>query len=290
MKAQLIRTFYRSLGPVPYPVAARALEHFFANPLLQKTLYKKSLRPLQRFLGAPPDRHQAIQYLLANHANDWRLSALAKLENADFERVVTIEGLHHLQGETDSESGAGVILANTHHGASRCVPISLARSGIQLTSLESHDVLAKIGAVNRQNLNVVEVGKGEGFVLKQVRKVQKLLKGGGILHIVPDGLQGSSGTPLPFLGRERPFATSFAELAVDTGARVVPVSSALDGQGRVTIELHPPLPAPDKDALRSAKINGLLHAYVDFLQQRWRTTPENIRQHHLHFYQKLPII
>lgn len=286
MKASMTRRFYRTLAPLPYPLVSAILGHLFSFRPLHKSLYRKALAPLAHFLLHPPTGHQASQYLLANRGNDWRLSALAHLPPEQFSQWVNLKGQDHL----DCRDGSGTILVNTHHGASRCVPLSLSRLGYTLTSLESHDALAKVGAPHRENLKVIEVGSGEGFLLKQVRKVQKHLASGGTLHIVPDGLQGHGGILLPFLGRERRFATSFAELALDTGSTVLPVRSDVNTRGRITITIGAPLSPPPKNLERAEQIRFLLFEYVDFLQSCWRDTPEGIRQHHLHLYQKLPQI
>jgi KDO2-lipid IV(A) lauroyltransferase len=126
--------------------------------------------------------------------------------------------------------------------------------------------------------------------IRSVLQARQILERQGVVHIIADGYQGSSIMSLPFLGRWRPFRTGFAELAVQTGARVVPVFASLDKHGRVTVEFLPPLESRPKALKPQEHIMSLLTQYARLLEQRWLADPGNICRWQLQRFLKLPLI
>ena len=132
----------------------------------------------------------------------------------------------------------------------------LLRQGYDLHSVESANVLQQIGAKGADRLKVIEVGGGASFLLRQTYMARRVLMDGGMLHMVPDGLQGDSGVLVPFHGRMRRLATGFAELAVSTGAAVVPVIANMDVDGRIHVEFFERLDTGSGDVDRRERIEG----------------------------------
>ncbi len=166
----------------------------------------------------------------------------------------------------------------------------LLRQGYDLHSIESANVLKKIGAKDADRLKVIEVGGGASFLLRQTYLARRVLMDGGMLHMVPDGLQGNSGVPVPFHGRVRRLATGFAELAVSTGAPVVPVIATMDVDGRIHVEFSAPLDTGPEDMERRERIEGLIRQYARFLEIRWSDDPGGVRMHHVEHFLELPAL
>ena len=290
IKVKLARAWYWALSPVHYGFGSRVMAALTSSSLLQALVFKQAVVRFLRFKELDTSREMnkamASRYLLSNCANDWRLYALSHVSPALFDEWVSVEGLEYLKSAI--KSSQGVVLVNSHFGASRCVPLAIARNDVPLHSLESLDVLAKIGAANRENLKVLEVGAGKKFLLKPIRAAQKLLSKGGVLHIVPDGLQGVAGVPVSFLGRERKVSTSFAELAFDTGAVILPVTAELEVSGRVKVIISPALES--NSTVRSEAVAQLVESYAQSLERSWRKDPTGIKSHHLAHVLNLPLI
>jgi KDO2-lipid IV(A) lauroyltransferase len=164
----------------------------------------------------------------------------------------------------------------------------LFRQGYDLHSVEAANVLKKIGAKGADRLKVIEVGGGATFHLRQTYLARRVLMDGGMLHMVPDGLHGSSGILVPFHGRMRNFATGFAELALGTGAAVVPVIANMDVDGRIHVEFSTPLDTGSGDLERQERIENLIRQYGSYLENHWSDDPGSVRMHHVEHFLGLP--
>jgi|GEM_PF-483875 acyl-CoA synthetase (AMP-forming)/AMP-acid ligase II/acyl carrier protein len=111
--------------------------------------------------------------------------------------------------------------------------------------------------------------------LSQLKKSKSILTQGGMVSILPDGYGGlSRGISFPFHGRIRTFRAGFAELAVETGAPVIPVSLMMDHHARhMNISSLRPLEAGTGEMPRAKRVEGLVKQYVDFLKQEWARSP-----------------
>lgn len=75
----------------------------------------------------------------------------------------------------------------------------------------------------------------------QLNTARQVLENGGIVNGSADSRHGhSDGVDCGFLGRQRMFYPSFAELAVATGAAVIAVGIDLHRDGQVTIPFGGP--------------------------------------------------
>jgi len=121
----------------------------------------------------------------------------------------------------------------------------------------------------------------------QLLKSKSVLKNNGIVLILPDVQGGlSSGHDLPFHGRRVSFKAGFAELAIETGAAVIPVSLTVDVHKRqVRLLFLEPLDSGPADRDHAEKVEGLIRQYADFLQEEWSrcpgTVPLKLKKMHL---------
>lgn len=95
---------------------------------------------------------------------------------------------------------------------------------------------------------------------------QALLRGEAVI-IAGDGGKGRQYVVVSFFGGQRHFVQGGAELAVQTGAALVPVFCTLAPSGHVAIEVCPPLARGDGAA--QAQIERLTRAYADLVVARW---------------------
>jgi KDO2-lipid IV(A) lauroyltransferase len=128
----------------------------------------------------------------------------------------------------------------------------------------------------------------EGLSLgSQLYEAKRVLKRGGIVMIVADGYMGSSrGIPFPLFGRKRVFKTGFAELALRTGASVVPVSTSMSTDGTIEVRFMPSLEIPNLS--HQQQTESLVSQYVEILRREWADNLGNLTWRHLEKFMQLP--
>jgi KDO2-lipid IV(A) lauroyltransferase len=78
---------------------------------------------------------------------------------------------------------------------------------------------------------------------------------------------------LPFHGRMHPFRTSFAELALLTGAQLFFVASDLQQYDRLSFELVGPFDMETTATAHEDRVQHLMLQYVAHLRQQWARNP-----------------
>ena len=270
----------------PYGASSRVLSALWRSTFIRNKLLHRRIAPLLRALPLVAPQadpvNATIEHLQCNMARHWRLRSLSDLSDRRFRHWVEFEGTDIL--ERARVAGKGVIVANSHYGAVRCIPLSLIRYGYELVSLEAANILEKVGSNHADKLRVIIVGVNEKFLLRQTFLAREALKNGHILHTVADGLQGGSRVEVGFCGHRWKFATSFAQLALMTGAAVIPVLARLQSDGRITIHFHPPLDTGRAEQTNDERVHSLVSQYARFLESRWQQNPGAIRTPHLEHF------
>jgi lauroyl/myristoyl acyltransferase len=116
---------------------------------------------------------------------------------------------------------------------------------------------------------------------------QKLLQQGNVIHIVGDTYAKGPGRTYPIrIGdREYMIKAGFAELALNTGAKVLPVYGRFEADGRLLTEILPPLD-PGRGS-RVERIQALIQQYESFINSALKRHPvilswKRMRAHLLH--------
>jgi lauroyl/myristoyl acyltransferase len=227
---------------------------------------------LMRLPGPPPDALDvALRRIVWEQLQTPLLKALTRASQGQLTRWVVVEGDQVLAPAR--AGGRGFVVVNSHFGIGRAVPPVLAGLGYRLYSLEGTNVLASIGARQPADLEVAEVSRNQPFRLREAYLAHSALQRGSLVHLMGDVRRGGRTLPLPFLGRLRPFATAFAELAIMTGAAVVPVFATLDRRGRTRVELLDALHGGTAEAPHRERVVSLVGQYVRLLEQRWISQP-----------------
>lgn len=280
----------RWLARVPYGVGAKVCALLTRNRLVQAVMSKHRDRMCVfiREQGLDfPVRETFARYLASNYLGAWRLSALARCDENVFDHWVHVSGYEHFSRL--QEEKRPVILCNSHYGSGKVILLALMRRGHTIYSLDRQDVFSFFGIRGQGRIISINLGPREqGFMLKQIVQARNALTEGGVLHIAGDGLRGLSGKAMPFLGRERRFPSSVAELAMVTGAAVLPVFGSLDADGRVNLEILPPLTQLDGSASREDLVAHVNAQYCALLEARWRADPGSIFKSEYAIYAGLP--
>ncbi len=115
------------------------------------------------------------------------------------------------------------------------------------------------------------------FLSGQLDAARRVLAAGGVVRITADGSSGGGrALTFPVLGRVHTFKIGFAELALLTGATVLPVRASVGRTGEVQIAFLPALDSGLPTMPHEERINLLMGQYVAFLEQSWRADPANI--------------
>lgn len=278
------------LSLAPYGLGANVLALATRNPLVQ-ALFRSHRRKLMAFLrenALTVDLREVFaRYLTTNWLTSWRLAALGRCSDETFARWVDLEGYEIFKQLRDQ--GRPVLLCNSHYGGGKIILLALMREGHTIHSLDRQDIFSFSNIRARGKLVSINLGdRKSNFMLKQVFRARKVLQEGGILHIAADGVRGLSGREIPFLKRQRAFPASVAELALASDAAIVPTFGMLDANGRIKLELLPPLEMPDPQLPHEKRIMRIIEQYSSLLQTHWLACPGAIHKGELKIYAGLP--
>ncbi|HIP24180.1 MAG TPA: hypothetical protein EYG79_11395 [Rhodobacteraceae bacterium] len=168
--------------------------------------------------------------------------------------------------EAAQAKGQPVILVSGHFGQWEAVRVMLARAGMPSASIyrESSNPIFE-----RHFAKAMSIGSSGLFRtgLKGMRNMMKHLRAGGVITVLLDQ-RVNEGKPLDFMGIPALSSPVMAELAVKTGALLIPIYALLDDQGAVHIKLEPALKHEDP-VMMTQKINDSLSAQVQAHPEQW---------------------
>jgi lauroyl/myristoyl acyltransferase len=277
---------------VPYgmgvPVLAMATRNFLVQALFGR--HRKRLTTFLHENGLTVNERQAFAcYLTTNFLTIWRLLALSRCSDDAYRRWVSVKGYEAFTQLR--EQGRPVLLYNSHYGAGKHILLFLMRQGHVVHSLDRFDLFSFFNIRTRGELVSINLGdRQSNFMLKQVFLARKVLQEGGILHIAGDGIRGLSGRAIPFLRRQRAFPASVAELALATDAVVIPTFGVLDTDGRIRMELLPPLEMPDTQLPHEERVMRIIEQYGSQLQAHWLASPGSIWKSEFKIYSDFPLL
>ncbi len=136
-----------------------------------------------------------------------------------YERDLTLDGLHHLRKAMDE--GKGAVLVSAHFGNPEIAVQGLAAAGIMVLALTEPLEPPQLFALTqrlRSTHGHTHVPAGFGGVKKALRR----LRSGGVVAILMDRDIQQRGLPMPFCGSDARIPTGAVELALRTGAELIP--------------------------------------------------------------------
>ena len=116
---------------------------------------------------------------------------------------------------------------------------------------------------------------GPADAAAKVVYARELLTQGGIVQVTGDGAMGRRGVTMPVYGRPWLFRSGGAELALDTGAVLLPVFNTLARSGHIAVEFLAPLTS--HRAGRPQQIEDLTRQYAALLVARWPGLLSNMK-------------
>jgi lauroyl/myristoyl acyltransferase len=255
------------------------------RPRLQRRLLRGHIRELRDTLQlseVPCDERTACRrHLLLHYIMAYRVSALARLAQTEFNRHVRVPGMDRLAQAT--ADGRGALLLAAHVGPYLLAPYVTARAGYRVHSLEGRTDLRDGLDPEVEGLDLtVDVVRGSAPLQAQrVFLARESLLAGKIVHIAPDGCFGSSGPVLPFLGRERRFAAAFASLALACSVEAYPLRAELLDDGTHVFEVLPALEKGNAAMSEQDRIAHMVRQFANILEGFWRRTPWAVARSHL---------
>jgi lauroyl/myristoyl acyltransferase len=230
---------------------------------------------------SPPERRKFIGLSLLGRL--WRalyFDDLAKRPSEFVARLTRVTGSEHF--DRCRRDGAGLILVPVHS--------QFARLFIPYLRHRGHDGL-EVGLTNNKlEQKGLKTPVAKQFELaRQMHAAKQLLTRGGIVFNPPDARQNlDNSRSVQFFGRQRRLATGFAELALKTGAHVVPVAYRFSPRGSFVLEFGAAFHVPGPESTHDERIDSLVGQYANFLRDEWRLYPWNIPWNHLLYYCLLP--
>lgn len=234
---------------LPYGLGVRLQRQWVRPPVIRQQLLHRAA-PFQKWLAIlgreDPEGRELELSLLANTWLDWRE---IHIEQPDiYARWVLVRGASYLDAAL--ASGRPIVLVGTH---------TAIQGGAMRMAIRQR--------TDREAWTLGYTATGPADAAAMVVYARELLTQGGIVQVTGDGAMGRRGVTLPVYGRPWLFRSGGAELALDTGAVMLPVFNTLARSGHITIEFLAPLTSIQ--AGRQAQIEDLTRQYAALLVQRW---------------------
>lgn len=182
--------------------------------------------------------------------------------------------------------GKGIILAGWHIGFHNLIE----KLVIKLLKTNSYMMIKGVRLENTLS-EQEKIRIRLHILLDQLLKAKSTLIHGGIVSIFPDGGGGiSRSILLPFHGQIRGFRTGFAELALETGATIIPISIRVEiRKKKIEISSLEPMDMGSVDMNHADRVELLVEQYADYLRKEWACYPGNVplrqmRRHILNRY------
>ena len=216
-----------------------------------------------------PQTRRVFRNAAKNYFDITKLSRM-NLDNRDGK--VTIKGMQHLTWAV--ESGKGVIMATAHLGNFDYCAHVLASRGIEMLILvetfKDIPFLRKMVALRqRHGIRFLAVDMGG------IKEALKTLRRGGTVLIVFDRDIQGNGINVNFLGRPTAFPIGVVDLALRTGASIVPIFSLRGASNTTSVFIEPPLILSNVEnhdqALKEnlERLVGILEVYLRTYPEQW---------------------
>jgi lauroyl/myristoyl acyltransferase len=236
---------YRLLGWLPTPIAYFIADRigtamYYLRPGLRRNV-QRNMRQVMGPNAPASDVRRTSRQVMRNAARYY--ADLVRGPHIDVnrfyrERVNIVSGLEAIQEAAAAKRG--VILVSAHYGNPEIVLLASVAIGIQTFSLTE--------PLQPQRLNdlVHKLRAAHGLVfrplsLSSVREAIRWLRDGGVLPLLCDRDIQNTGMMLPFFGAETRLPVGAAELALRTGALVIPMFCRRTKGGRFEVFAEPPL-------------------------------------------------
>ncbi|MEX1018433.1 MAG: phosphopantetheine-binding protein, partial [Litorilinea sp.] len=267
LRTRLYRRLFE-IGPtvgrvtMPYGLGARLQRMLLRRPALQAR-YPRSVARVREWHGlvqdSAPVEEVILHHLMVNTWREWRTRALVRNPQA-FARWVTVEGHEHIAQAVAGTKGIILVTPHTYLGRLvRGIPAWQTRESMTISASPG-----RIG-VDKALINEPQL---MGQRAQQLMQARALLARNGLVRIVGDGQAGVGGMPTVLGDRQWAIRFGAAELALETGACLLPIFAWMQPDGHVTLHVCAPLGAGD-EAARGAAREAITAHYAQLYGAFW---------------------
>lgn len=229
---------------------------------------------MRHVLGLEADNavlKQAVRGVLRNTArNYFDLIKIPHMKLNDIERCMIVHGWHNLEDALKKRKG--VILVTAHLGsfdiAAQIFAVHSIKTTVLVESLEPPSLLSHVTALRESN-GVAFVPARLG-VLEEV--IQTLRRGETVLFACDRDI-AKNGLKSKFFGEETTLPTVAVQVAMRTGAAVVPIFNLRRDDGHYDIYLEPAIdiiPAGNGAVARNIQqITSVMEEYIRSCPEQW---------------------
>jgi lauroyl/myristoyl acyltransferase len=283
-QASLLTAAKRGQGLGAYRAMAKTVHRLCADAWLQATVLPGEARLVRRFLAETqlevPNPGAVVHMNLM--ANSWRAIAnryLQGLERRDFMSLCSVVGADNLTAA--QIGGRGVVVTHSHTTLAPLFWCWMQHAGIPSGVSIWQWAWKKVRSETEDpRIHTIQSAR-------ELHQAFRLLREGGLVHVVADGEWGSREIVLPFCNRKRAFRPAFAELAVSASAQVLAVNVHLGPDGQISIEIGAPFPQKLSDA-HAERVRSLVLSYAEQLRSRWQAHPADLQWYIMHQHLSLP--
>lgn len=267
---------------IPYAIGSKLIRWFSQTDFARNEYFRHRELVLREFAQQADisdiDRVFPETFTL-NFQKGWRSASLSYLSDKAFFSRVKVAGKQHLDNALAQKKG--VLLLNSHFGFSEIALTVFSRMNypeIATVVREKGANSIKVKGIKKEHEPALLKFKDQSNeeLIRLLFKARQSLKDGGIVHLLGDGYHGKSSINFEFVGKVRGFRPSFAELALSTGAAVVPMIARLDMKGNIRVEIYPPLDSGDETMNHQDRVMLLLTQYIDMLSVLWKNEPQHL--------------
>lgn len=200
------------------------------------------------------------------------------LNRERIEKMVTFEGREHLDAALDK--GKGVLLLQAHFGAFQMVMPAIGYSGYTMNQISASAAVWKeasdstiqkkgqdIKADYEYSLPVKHIS-----VTSSLRPVFRALAANEIVGITVDGGGGRKNGVIRFFNRPANFQLGAADLAMRTGAELVPAFIITERWLRHRLVIHPAISVPENGD-REEVMREVMQRFAGLIEQHAATHP-----------------
>lgn len=261
----------------------------------EKNYFKNKVLALKEFLYSKDlnyNKRTIHSCLYSNLFKQLKLKKIAHFNQKQAVRNSELMGVENL--ENARKSGKGIILLNSHWGYSPVITYIMYHYGYK----NIYTIVGNKGSQSKKFKNeksksinkfIVFKAKSDTDTFKAIIKAKEVLNDGGFFHILGDAGKGNSTVTVDFLGRKMGFRKSFAELALNTNAFVLPVFSYINSNGKIIVDILPALDIGSDNMQKEERIAYLVQQYSKVLADKWTKYPHQINKLFIKRYLNIPI-
>lgn len=224
-----------------------------------------------------PDKRMAeIEEIIKGSFKNYCISEievlLYPLMNRKFmKKIVTIEGKEHLDNALSK--GKGVLLFQAHFDAFQMVMPAVGYSGYKMSQISASASVWKANSSSRIQEKSFDIKAEYEYSLpvhhisvkSSLRPAFRALENNEIVGITIDGGGGKKVVSVRFLGRDANFQQGGADIAIRTGAVIVPAFIITEKGLKHRVILHPPIEVGEM-LTRDEKIRKVLQEFAAILE------------------------